>query len=68
MTTTAPEGRRLLRVEARNAETPIEKKPSWIKTTARQGPEYRALTDLVVDKGLHTVCQEAGCPNIFECW
>jgi lipoyl synthase len=68
MTTTAPEGRRLLRVEARNAETPIEKKPSWIKTTAKQGPEYRALTELVTDKKLHTVCQEAGCPNIYECW
>ena len=68
MTTTAPEGRRLLRVEARNAETPIEKKPTWIRTTARQGPEYRALTELVADKKLHTVCQEAGCPNIFECW
>jgi lipoic acid synthetase len=64
----APEGRRLLRIEARNAETPIEKKPSWIKTTAKQGPEFRALTDLVVDKKLHTVCQEAGCPNIYECW
>jgi lipoic acid synthetase len=68
VTTTAPDGRRLLRVEARNAETPIEKKPSWIKTTARQGSEYRALTDLVTDKKLHTVCQEAGCPNIYECW
>ena len=64
----APEGRRLLRVEARNAATPIEQKPAWIRTTAKQGAEYRALTDLVVDKGLHTVCQEAGCPNIYECW
>jgi lipoic acid synthetase len=66
--TIAPEGRRLLRVEARNAETPIERKPSWIKTTARMGPEYTALTSLVKSEGLHTVCQEAGCPNIFECW
>jgi lipoyl synthase len=66
--TIAPEGRRLLRVEARNAETPIERKPSWIKTTARMGPEYTALTSLVKREGLHTVCQEAACPNIFECW
>ena len=66
--TIAPEGRRLLRLEVRNASTPIEKKPSWIKTTARFGPEYRALSALVKDEGLHTVCQEAGCPNIFECW
>jgi len=64
----APEGRRLLRVEARNAATPIEQKPAWIRTTAKQGAEYRALTELVVDKQLHTVCQEAGCPNIYECW
>ena len=66
--TVAPQGRRLLRVEARNAETPIEKKPSWIKTKAVMGPEYRDLQRLVKDEGLHTVCQEAGCPNIFECW
>jgi lipoic acid synthetase len=64
----APEGRRLMRVEARNAETPIERKPSWIRTTAKMGPEYSAMSSLVKDGGLHTVCQEAGCPNIFECW
>jgi lipoic acid synthetase len=64
----APEGRRLLRLEVRNSETPIEKKPEWIKTTARMGPEYRELQALVKREGLHTVCQEAGCPNIFECW
>jgi lipoic acid synthetase len=66
--TIAPEGRKLLRLEVRNASVPIEKKPSWIKTTARMGPEYRELQRLVKDEGLHTVCQEAGCPNIFECW
>ena len=66
--TIAPEGRRLLRLEVRNASVPIEKKPSWIKTTARMGPEYRDLQQLVKSEGLHTVCQEAGCPNIFECW
>jgi lipoic acid synthetase len=60
--------RKLLRIEARNAETPIEKKPEWIKTRAKMGPEYQALQALVKDEGLHTVCQEAGCPNIFECW
>ena len=64
----APEGRKLLRLEIRNASVPIEKKPSWIKTTARMGPEYRALQSLVKSEDLHTVCQEAGCPNIFECW
>jgi lipoic acid synthetase len=63
-----PDGRRLLRLEVRNSETPIEKKPSWIRTTAHMGPEYRELQALVKREGLHTVCQEAGCPNIFECW
>ena len=64
----APGGRRLLRLEVRNAQTPIERKPEWIKTRAKLGPEYQALHSLVKDEGLHTVCQEAGCPNIFECW
>ena len=60
--------RKLLRIEARNAAVPIEKKPEWIKTRAKMGPEYQALQNLVKTEGLHTVCQEAGCPNIFECW
>ncbi len=62
------EGRKLLRLEVRNAQTPIEKKPEWIKTRAKMGPEYSALRSLVNDQQLHTVCQEAGCPNIYECW
>ncbi|GAA1895048.1 lipoyl synthase [Lapillicoccus jejuensis] len=66
--TIAPEGRRLLRVEARNNETPIERKPEWIRTTAKMGPAYTELHSMVKSEGLHTVCQEAGCPNIFECW
>jgi lipoic acid synthetase len=66
--TVTPEGRKLLRLEVRNSETPIEKKPSWIKTKATMGPEYRELKGLVRREGLHTVCEEAGCPNIFECW
>jgi len=60
--------RKLLRLEVRNSETPIERKPSWIKITAKMGPEYQQLHSLVKGQGLHTVCQEAGCPNIFECW
>jgi lipoic acid synthetase len=66
--TTTPDGRKLLRIEARNAETPIERKPEWIKTRANMGPEYTRLRTLVKTEGLHTVCQEAACPNIFECW
>jgi lipoic acid synthetase len=64
----APDGRRLLRLEARNSQVPIERKPPWIKTRLRTGPEYTGLKQLVRREGLHTVCEEAGCPNIFECW
>jgi lipoic acid synthetase len=63
-----PNGRKLLRLEARNAETPIERKPPWIKTRATMGPEFTELKSLVKSEGLHTVCEEAGCPNIYECW
>jgi lipoic acid synthetase len=58
----------MLRIEARNSQTPIERKPPWIKTRLRTGPEYTAMKQLVRSEGLHTVCEEAGCPNIFECW
>ena len=58
----------MLRLEVRNSAVPIEKKPPWIKTRLKTGPEYTALKNLVASEGLHTVCEEAGCPNIFECW
>jgi lipoic acid synthetase len=58
----------MLRLEARNSAVPIEKKPPWIKTRLRTGPAYTQLKQLVRQGGLHTVCEEAGCPNIFECW
>jgi lipoic acid synthetase len=58
----------MLRLEARNSQTPIERKPPWIKTRLRTGPQYTELKQLVRSEGLHTVCEEAGCPNIFECW
>ena len=64
----SPSGRKLLRLEVRNAETPIERKPPWIKTKLKMGPEYTELKALVKREGLHTVCEEAGCPNIYECW
>jgi lipoic acid synthetase len=64
----APDGRKLLRLEVRNSHTPIERKPPWIKIRAKMGPEYTELKGLVRREGLHTVCEEAGCPNIYECW
>ncbi|WP_273657475.1 lipoyl synthase [Corynebacterium jeddahense] len=66
--TVAPEGRKLLRVEARNSQTPIETKPRWIRNSVKTGPEYEDMKKKVKGAGLHTVCQEAGCPNIHECW
>lgn len=67
---TLPEvgNRKLLRVEVRNSQTPIEKKPPWIKTTAVSGKNYQDMRQLMKRHDLHTVCAEAGCPNIYECW
>ncbi len=62
------EGRRMLRIESRNSEVPIERKPEWIRTKFKTGPEFLKINALVKAEGLHTVCQEAGCPNIYECW
>lgn len=61
-------GKKLLRIEAKNAQVPIERKPAWIKNRVKTGPNFTQIRKLVNEKGLHTVCQEAGCPNIFECW
>jgi lipoic acid synthetase len=58
----------MLRLEARNSAVPVERKPPWIKTRLRTGPAYTELKALVRGGGLHTVCEAAGCPNIFECW
>nr|WP_304661197.1 lipoyl synthase [Arthrobacter sp. zg-Y844] len=58
----------MLRIEQRNAAVPVERKPEWIKAKVNMGPEYVELKKQVKKEGLHTVCEEAGCPNIFECW
>jgi lipoic acid synthetase len=44
------------------------KRPEWMRVRARFDEEYLALKQLVRREGLHTVCEEAGCPNIYECW
>ncbi|EPH05542.1 lipoyl synthase [Propionibacterium sp. oral taxon 192 str. F0372] len=61
-------GHKLLRIERANMATPIERKPEWIKTKVVMGPNYRDLQGIIQREEVHTVCQEAGCPNIFECW
>jgi lipoic acid synthetase len=45
-----------------------ERKPAWLRVPARMGEEYRALRATVRSLDLVTVCEEAGCPNIYECW
>ncbi|MDR0359808.1 MAG: lipoyl synthase [bacterium] len=42
--------------------------PAWIKVRAHEGEEYRQLRQLVREQRLHTVCEEAHCPNIYDCW
>ncbi|MEZ5925085.1 MAG: lipoyl synthase [Hyphomicrobiaceae bacterium] len=49
-------------------ETPLLRKPAWIRVKAPGGPVYAETQAIVRTKGLHTVCEEAGCPNIGECW
>lgn len=62
------EGRKLLRIEAKNAQTPREERPPWIKTRLQNGPGYQETKRRVKEGALNTVCAEAGCPNIHECW
>jgi lipoic acid synthetase len=57
-----------LRQHRRPSEVPIEKKPDWLKVRATLGPNYLDLKSLKQDLSLHTICEEAHCPNIFECW
>lgn len=64
----APEGCKLLRVEARNVQTPTEKKPDWVRITAVVDEDYTDIRSLVSTSSLHMVCQEAQCPDIYECW
>jgi lipoyl synthase len=50
------------------ADNPSPRKPPWIRVKAPISPEYHATRRLIRDHGLHTVCEEAACPNIGECW
>ncbi|MFL2730071.1 MAG: lipoyl synthase [Gammaproteobacteria bacterium] len=50
------------------ASIPTEKKPSWIRVKASFDPKYKLVKDQVASKKLNTVCEEAMCPNISECW
>ena len=54
--------------KAHRPDQPVRRKPDWIKVKAPVSPGYVETRQIVRDKGLHTVCEEAGCPNIGECW
>src|SRR6476646_11247698 len=45
-----------------------ERKPPWLKVPAPGGPTYRRLKEAIQADNLHTVCEEANCPNVGECW
>ncbi len=54
--------------KARRQDTPVLAKPEWIRVRAPGSPGYAETREIVKSRGLHTVCEEAGCPNIGECW
>jgi lipoyl synthase len=54
--------------KAHRPDTPVQPKPSWIRVKAGGSQEYTRTREIVRENGLHTVCEEAGCPNIGECW
>ena len=54
--------------KAHRADNPSPGKPSWIRVKAPNSPGYFETRNIIKEHGLHTVCQEAGCPNVGECW
>ncbi|NNN03695.1 MAG: lipoyl synthase [Acidimicrobiaceae bacterium] len=70
MTDERPLIRRLRKagVDLENALPLASRKPEWLRIEAQMGTEYQSLRTLTEDLRLVTVCEEAGCPNIFECW
>ena len=63
-----PGGMDVLSVLGPDVRPMRERKPPWFKVPAPGGAKYRELTQLIKDENLHTVCQEAACPNVGECW
>src|SRR3954464_1938681 len=54
--------------KAHRPDTPLLRKPDWIRVKAPVSREYAETRAIVREHNLHTVCEEAGCPNIGECW
>src|SRR5919112_5585586 len=63
-----PGGMDVLKVLGPEVRPIRERKPPWFKVPAPGGRRYLELTKLIRDEGLHTVCQEAACPNVGDCW
>jgi len=63
-----PGGMDVLKVLGSNVRPLRERKPPWFKVPAAGGARYRELSALIREENLHTVCQEAACPNVGECW
>jgi lipoic acid synthetase len=63
-----PGGMDVLRVLGPDVRPLRERKPAWFKVRAPGGERYRRLSEMIGEEGLHTVCQEAACPNVGECW
>ena len=64
----SPGGMDVLQVLGPDVRPIRERKPPWFKVPLPSGPRYQALAQLIKDENLHTVCQEAACPNVGECW
>ncbi|MCF6197810.1 MAG: lipoyl synthase [Hyphomicrobiaceae bacterium] len=54
--------------KANNPETPLLRKPAWIRVKAPGSKVYKQTREIIRENGLHTVCEEAACPNVGECW
>src|SRR5271156_1015724 len=54
--------------KVRRPDNPIPRKPDWLRVKAPGSPEYQATRKLMRALSLNTVCEEAACPNIGECW
>ena len=54
--------------KAKRPDTPVLRKPDWIRVKAPGSPLYRETREIIKTNNLVTVCEEAGCPNIGECW
>ena len=67
-TVSSPKDRPRHPEKAHRPDTPVLRKPDWIRVKAPVSPGYAETARIVRAHGLHTVCEEAGCPNIGECW